>query len=48
MKTQPIIIGLIASVAIVYFIWTKFKNKRPQSGTYASVSSAKLLPAKEK
>ena len=48
MKTQSIIIGLIASVVVLYFIWTKFKNQKPQADTDTSRPSAELLPAQEK
>ena len=45
MKTQAIIIGLIAFAVVLYFIWTKFKNQTPQADTDTTRPSAKLLPA---
>jgi hypothetical protein len=48
MKTQTIIIVLIASVVVLYFIWTKLKNQKPQADTDTSKPSAELLPAQEK
>lgn len=48
MKTQTIIIVLIASVVVLYFIWTKLKNQTPHADTDTSRPSAELLPAQEK
>ncbi|MFC4262642.1 hypothetical protein ACFOWM_07125 [Ferruginibacter yonginensis] len=48
MKTQSIVIGLIATVVILYFIWTKFKNQKHQTDTDTSKQSTELLPTQEK
>ena len=48
MKTQSIIVGLIASIVVLYFIWTKFKNQKPQADKNTSRPSTKLSPAQEK
>jgi hypothetical protein len=47
MKTQAIIIGLIASGVVLYFIWTKFKNQKPHADSDTTRPSAKLLPTQE-
>ena len=48
MKTQSIIVGLIASIVVLYFIWSKFKNQKPQADKNTSRPSTKLSPAQEK
>ncbi|CAN5393419.1 hypothetical protein BH11BAC3_BH11BAC3_02850 [soil metagenome] len=48
MKIQTIIIVLIASVVVLYFIWTKFKNQKLQADTDTARPFAELLPVQEK
>lgn len=48
MKTQSILFGLIAAIAILYFIWAKFKNQKPQPDTDSSRPSTELLLSQEK
>ena len=48
MNAQSIVIGLIASVAVLYFIWQKFKNQKPNADIVTSKPPAELLLPQER
>ena len=48
MKTQSIIIGLVVSVVVLYFFWTKFKNQKPQPDRDTTRPSQEHLPVQQK
>jgi hypothetical protein len=50
MKTQSVIVGLLVVVVVVvlYFIWAKLKNQKPQADTDTTRPPTELIPAQQK
>jgi hypothetical protein len=48
MNSNIILLGLIAAVVVLYIIWTKYKNQKPQKVKNTSSPSAVPLPVQDK